>query len=287
MQMAPRQIPQPRTQPNDPVYGVEELRLFPRHTRATFKEAFGVEPPPYEPTRRIKRWFDSTAMEVPRSDARDEPITYTVHDPGEANGFRTIVMTRGEAAAPNLPGSVVYPKYQPMESKAWINGPSVSAVYPVQYLCLRSEAEAIAAELGVGRDAVREQLLDGPYVVIWGAEARRAWVFEHNQNVLYAETLRRAKFVNGIGAPGHWVDSPGGPIWQATLADTGEHDLRPEVPIPIRLLNWNERLEAGLGGVWRVRRIDLLGDQATKESRDARALYLLEQIARRLNVEGT
>lgn len=284
MQMAPRQIPQPKTQPSEPVYGVEELRLFPRHTRATFKETFGEEAPPYNPARRIQRWFDSTAMEVNRRDAADEPITYVVHDHGEASGVRSITMTRAEAAAPNLPGVMVYPKYQPAPSKAWINGPDTSAPFPVQYLCERDQANEIAREVGATTESVRQLLPGGPYSVLWAGETRRPWAFDLNGDVFYAETLRLMKFAAGVGAPGKWEHTASGPVWVPAFVDSGQHDLRPEIPIPIRPLQWNEKLERGLGGVWRVRRIDLLSDHATKESRDARALYLLEQIALRLEI---
>jgi hypothetical protein len=285
MQMQPRQIPQPKTQPAEPIYGVGELYLFPRHTRATYREAFGEEAPPYDPAKRIKRWFDSTAMEVSRRDAADEAVTYRVHDPGDPTGLKLLMMTRGEAAAVNLPGSVVYPKYAPAPTQAWVNGPDGSAAFPVQYLCSREQAEEMAQELGEVGQLPAMQVPNGPYMVVWGQETRRPWTIQFKGQTIYAETLRRAKFAGGVGAPG-WFDTSGAePVWVPGPVETGEHDLRPEVLMPVRDLQWNEVLEKTLVGTWRVRRRDLMTDVADQDAERRRMLWLLEKIAEKLGVQ--
>jgi hypothetical protein len=46
-------------QPNQLYYGVSALALFQTFTRDTYLSAFGIQAPPYDPTRVIKTWFDS------------------------------------------------------------------------------------------------------------------------------------------------------------------------------------------------------------------------------------
>src|SRR5205085_6428857 len=48
-------------QPNLPYYGVAELALFKIYTRETYRAAFGIEAPSFDPSRVIKTWFDTTA----------------------------------------------------------------------------------------------------------------------------------------------------------------------------------------------------------------------------------
>ena len=50
-----------------PIYGLENLYLFPRYqTRADYQKATGQEPPPFDPNQRPKYWFDPTAKDSPR-----------------------------------------------------------------------------------------------------------------------------------------------------------------------------------------------------------------------------
>ena len=50
-----------------PIYGLENLYLFRRYqTRADYQKATGQEPPPFNPNRRPKYWFDPTAKDSSR-----------------------------------------------------------------------------------------------------------------------------------------------------------------------------------------------------------------------------
>lgn len=52
---------------NVPSFGIQELYLFPVYTtREAFKQATGVEAPPYDMSKPIKSWFDPEASRTPR-----------------------------------------------------------------------------------------------------------------------------------------------------------------------------------------------------------------------------
>src|SRR5437660_1565179 len=96
-------------QPNLLAYGVAELALFTSHARDSYRAAFGVQAPAWDPSRVRKTWFDST---VDASDASNVAV-YKIFAP-DANGiwgFRQMVMPAWEAATVNLPGAVMYPAY--------------------------------------------------------------------------------------------------------------------------------------------------------------------------------
>lgn len=49
-----------------PTYGITHLYLFPVYqTREAYRQATGVEPPPYDPNRPLKSWFDPHAATSP------------------------------------------------------------------------------------------------------------------------------------------------------------------------------------------------------------------------------
>ncbi len=48
-------------------YGLENLHLFPVYqTREEYKQATGQEPPPFDPTKDFKAWFDPQAAANPK-----------------------------------------------------------------------------------------------------------------------------------------------------------------------------------------------------------------------------
>lgn len=50
-----------------PIYGLENLSIFPRYqTREDYRQATGQEPPPFDPNRRPKYWFDPKAKDSQR-----------------------------------------------------------------------------------------------------------------------------------------------------------------------------------------------------------------------------
>lgn len=77
------------------VYGVGELELFVSYARESYRAAFGVEAPVFDPGARPKLWFDTTAPADP-----EEEVAYRF-----VIGDRIVVrhMLAGEARAVNIP----------------------------------------------------------------------------------------------------------------------------------------------------------------------------------------
>src|SRR5579862_2639033 len=90
-------------QPNLEIYGFGALELFRSFTRDTYRSAFGVEAPAWEPSRLKKGWFDSTVDASSSSNL----AAYKVFamDPGGNWTVQQIVMPAQEAATVNLPGA--------------------------------------------------------------------------------------------------------------------------------------------------------------------------------------
>ena len=60
--MANNPVSQPvvPAQPNQELYSVQDLALFKTYSRDSYRAAFGLEAPAYDPARLLKSWFDST-----------------------------------------------------------------------------------------------------------------------------------------------------------------------------------------------------------------------------------
>lgn len=244
--------------PAEATYPVEKLNLFPRLTRATYRELYGVEPPAWDKARKIKRWFDTSVLDGFTGDMDNEVVAYDVFEPISPTGTHRLVLTVREAGTPNLPGAVPYPKYVAAPTPAVVITPITGARTPVnpEYLTLREEADALARELGVEPEAVSESALSG-FTIAWNGEQRRSWVIEIRGGRHQASLLLRRKYEHGVGAPGRWDLSAEQPVWVAEQQDTGERDLRPEVPVPMRRLLDFEQVERNLFSGWMVKRKDL------------------------------
>lgn len=251
--------PKAPTPPERASYPVTELQLFPRLTRAAYAEMYGEQAPAWDPKRRIQRWFDTSPLDGLDGDPRERMVSYEVFDPA-AGRFRRLEMTVAEASTPNLPGAVSYPKYRVAPTLAVMRSTVDGSEAPLNpsYLCERSEALAMARDIGAGDDAVRETEFAGPWRVVWQGESRRLWTLAWRGGRLQASALLAQRHAQGIGAPGRWDLTGAEPVWiSAAGGETGEMDPRPEVPVPVRRLLPQERLQQGLGGIWTVVREDL------------------------------
>ncbi|MCW5982456.1 MAG: hypothetical protein KIT09_30495 [Bryobacteraceae bacterium] len=230
--------------PDEPFYPIDRLLLFDRHNRLTWEQAFDAQAPPWDKQRRIKRWADTTALE-----GVDDPDTHIVQydyfDP-VTRSFQKLAITAREAAAPNLPGKYAYPKYVVAPTPAVVVGPD-GKTQPLSpaILCSRAEAQALAAELGASNVVEQSSFVTGPFGIDWRGETRRQWLIGIGSDYHSAAALLQAKYKDGIGAPGEWVTTPGGPRWVSHAQDTGEQDPRPEIPIPCRRLFPQEALSLG------------------------------------------
>jgi len=219
------------------VYGKESLYLFKLYDRASYFAEFGVQAPPCDPKRKMKRWFDSTAAGKYKAfgqDARGYPL------------ICDLTLSPEEASTVNLPGKSDYPAYSPAPTTAVVRdyqgAPSQIDPY---YLSTREEAFAMCAELGVDTVALSEVNDVGPFEVDWRGEARRFFCIGAQQE--YVGQLLRLKYANGVGAPGHWMIFENKHAWvvdnPASEPASGE-----EVQVPVRDLLPDERIIVGFGG---------------------------------------
>lgn len=226
-------------QPEAPSYGVQQLALFKTYTRESYRAAFGVEPPPYDPSRLIKTWFDSTAD----TSHPENVAIYRVIGPDPAKGWsmRQLVLTAREAATVNLPGEVRYPPRLIPPTKASRGGGTINPIY----LSLESEARELMAELG-GSDLGDEGISTIFPVIYPPDEPRRLWYFMLGGRAVNAGALLYNRNKRGIGSPGRWDLSSGEPVWVPDPpGPIGLDDTRPPREMPVRDLLPNERLESG------------------------------------------
>lgn len=254
----PVSLPVTPPQPNLASYGVQELGLFQSYSRDSYRAAFGIEAPAWDPSRVKKTWFDSS---VDTSGAANVVIYKILGiDPKNTWTLRQLVIPAYEAATVNLPGAPVYPAYSVAPTRATRGGAFINPIY----LSLESEARALMAELG------GQGLVDGGNTTSYPAvyppdEPRRTWDIVFQGQPENAGSLIFNRNAKGVGAPGHWDISLPVPVWvPAPVPPSGLNDSRPPREMPVRDLLPNEKLQAGLMGV-SVVRLDLL-QQASEQS---------------------
>lgn len=258
--MKPISQPAAQAQPDQISYGVDSLALFETYTRDSYRAAFGMEAPPWDPSRPAKAWFDSTANAV----SAGHTVTYQAVA-RDANGnwaLQPMTLPAADAAAVNFPQSIVYPPYVILPTSATRGGAPVNPVY----LSLESEARALMAALG-GTEIVDQGVNVFAPVLYPPDELRRMWVILGSggqQN--NAGGLLQMRNAAGVGAPGQWQNSAGDPVWVPDPpAPTGMDDPRPPVDMPVRDLLPNEELRPGLMGFGvLVYRTDLELEQAMR-----------------------
>lgn len=253
--MLPRSIPTVPQQPAEPQYGVAALYLFPRLTRAIFRETTGQQAPPWDKTRRIKRWYDTSVLDGFSGDAKHEVVSYQIFD-SSAGKIRRLALTVEEASTPNLPGQYDYPKFIVAPTPAVLVNPVDGSITPLNpvHLCEYSDAVALARALGASPHNLRENRI-GFFHVRWNGETRRAWVLDLDGTSHQVGLLLAMRHAHGVNAPGRWEVGRGQPVWVPDVqGDTGEFDPRPEIPFPVRDLHPGEVIEQAFGGVWVVKR---------------------------------
>ena len=250
--MANNPVSQPvvPAQPSTEFYNIQDLVLFKAYSRDSYRAAFGVEAPAYDPARVLKTWFDST---VDVSNPGDVAVYRIVAQTKDGNGIlQQMVMPAQEAATVNLPGAVQYAPYMVTPTLATRGG---SVMNPI-YLSLESDARALMTELG-GANLQQEDLPSFP-ASYPSNEPRRAWYFLMQGQSINVGALLLMRNAKGVGAPGHWDISSPQPLWVPDPpAPTGEDDTRPPRAMPVRDLMPNEQLYTGMMGILGVVRTDL------------------------------
>ncbi|MEP6960636.1 MAG: hypothetical protein ABI995_01055 [Acidobacteriota bacterium] len=266
----PFSAPTTPAQPNAVSYGFRELELFKTYTRETFRAAFGIQAPAFNPSKLIKTWFDST---VPDTSDDAFVVIYKIiaRDQKERWGFRQLVMPAAEAGAVNLPGQIQYQEYAIAPTTA--NRAGVSPIWPI-HLSLESEAHALLKELGLPDVPLTDQGVGSSFPVNYGDEPRRMWDFAYRGVSYGVGGLISNKYRNGIGSPGHWTIGDTIEWLPDPPAATGLDDHRAPREVPVRDLLPNELISAGLMGPMIVRTDlqKLAGDTAGQFSADDRTL---------------
>lgn len=251
-------------QPKEQRYSIEKLYLTPRLTRESYLQMFGEEASFYNPARRPKRWFLTDILDG-SEDPANELVQYQVWDPVK-KAIVSIVMTKLEAATPNIPGEVKFQEYVNSEiTVAQMVGPTVEGaegVIPLNGKTLADPtlAEYIAKEIEKDTGVKYKVQLNPdpwPWKIVYGSETRRSLSLVRGNEIYSAAMLLEQRFRNGLKYPGKWkIDSVAGPVFYPDTIYTGLDDTRPEVPVPVRPLYPNERIETTPFGSTVVR-IDL------------------------------
>jgi len=240
----PVSIPVIPQEPNQEVYSIQDLALFQTFTRDTYLSTFGVQAPPWDPTRLTKTWFDSTVDLSNPSNI----VVYKIFSNASSSMIQMVIQAQ-EAATVNLTGAVVYPAYVIAATGATIGGAPLNP----NLLSLESDAQALMALIGGG--PLVDQGAGGLYPITYPAsELRRSWGLRFSNEPVNVGLLLQSSNANGIGAPGKWDLSSGFPVWiPVPPGPTGVDDSRPPRDMPLRDLLPNEELQAGLMGVSIVR----------------------------------
>ena len=238
---APVSLPVAPPQPDEATYSPADLALFQEYTRESYRAAFGVDAPPWDPARLYKTWFDSSVF-TPQPNT----VAYQIfgQDLTGTWGFQPLTLLLADAAAVNLPGAITYPQYVVQPTSATRGASGMSA----NYLSLAADANALLpAFAGI---SLIDQGITPVFPVVYPAdEPRRMWaIVMPNGNQLNVGLLLLERNAGGIGSPGHWDTaadaSVGGyPVWVADPpAPTGLDDTRPHCAMPVRALFPNERV---------------------------------------------
>ena len=175
--------------------------------------------------------------------------------------YKTFTVSALEASLPNLPGKYVYPKYIVLPTDAVVVGPDGDG-QPLNpnIICYKEEAAVVAVELG-GHVIESTSFSEGPFTIDWKGEVRRRWLIVFPNITCNAAALVRDRHSHGVDAPGEWTWVKVGPHkeprWISHQQLTGDHDPRPEIPIPCRQLFPVEAIFIGFGGVPTIYRTDM------------------------------
>lgn len=230
---------------------IESLEMFEQVNRAQYEAKFGEQAPPFDVTRPDKLWCDNSEkagnyMRISRDETGKPSLV-------------PMTMSRELAAGVNIPGAYRWQQYTPAPTQAAAqirdDQNRVIATVPVQAadLSTQDEARAIALEVGgayTGNSGWLAISVDWP-----SDEQRRLWLVNVGSLAYHAGQLLRMKYVNGIGAPGKWVNDAIGLRWEPTAQITAQLDPKVKpVPVPCRQLDPEEEFYQQPMGVWAIRK---------------------------------
>lgn len=234
----PNCIPSAPALPDDAFYPVSKLYTVPTFDRNSYRAAFGEDAPDYDPNRKTKTWFDTTAIQVAGSP--DAMVQYLAIERDAAGNVapKWFTMLAREAATVNLYGIHNYPSYQVAPTGAVTAGIG-APINPVN-LCMYADAMALAKSFGGDASAVTES----PLTIAYPAdELRRLWLIRYKGFQLTAGTMLFEMNQNGVGSPGHWNLKGGEPNWISDMPSSLPPQ-NPAWPTPCRALQTVEAISA-------------------------------------------
>ena len=253
---APVSVPVVPAQPNQAVYGLHALELFhdfsadPRvKPRDAYVQAFGVPAPNWDPSWPAQYWFDSS-VDVSKPD--NMAVYESVQNQGAAASIVQVHYPAARAAVVNIPGLNTYPAYVIAPTDAKLGGNPMNP----ELLSTREDALALAAVLGIPPSKVVETSM-GLQVSYPPTEFRRMNAIMYGGTggftgiPMFAGELLKQQNAKGVGHSGSWNLTPQGAVWTSTPdGPDGITAGQPTtiVPVPVRPLLENERIQGGLIG---------------------------------------
>lgn len=237
--MAPVSLPVSPAKPVETTYGIERLEVYKRYTRESFKAAFGVDAPNWDPTRRAKAWFNSQLV-----GAGDSFYGYLGYDEA-TQSLRSVTIPSREAATVNLPGVTPWEPYE----VAPTNAIEKLGHQPINAMRLSTHAQALTMmnALKLNNQTVVDE---GLGVIDYGDDDRREWaILPDGGNV---GLLLELQGQSGVGHPGKFGRSADGTwFWTPAEVQDGINTgvaTEQAVPVPLRPLTPDERFIIGFGG---------------------------------------
>jgi hypothetical protein len=223
--------------PAENTYGLGSLYLFKQYTRDSYLREFGVQAPPYDRSRRVKTWFDTS---VPATSSTAQ------YDVLHGTKFDKLTLTRAEASSVNLPGKYNYPPFSVVPTNAKIvigNGVTVSL--DASFLTTQQQAEQLAAELKCPLSTVKEYAPVAMLTYVYPSdEERRVYhICEDRQ----AGPLWVQRNATGVGRPGTWNRFQFTPEQEFEANDPNV--LSVSLAVPVRTLQPGETLRENPFGV--------------------------------------
>lgn len=253
----PVSVPTPQPQPDVADYSLDALNLFALYdTVEAYEAKFGVLPPAFDPTKPIKQWFDSTQENQPDGWQSEYMTLQTVLNMQTGTAqlvlpprFVQMFIPAVQAAAVNIwGGPPIYP--------SWVSSPTVATITDVNGFVsgvdpnlLSSLDDANTLNTVLGGTGVQIYVMapgPGDFQINYGTETRRQYYFiDSNGQLQWVGFLLRQQYVNGVGAPGAWVNVsvpiPGNMaqktwMWQASAVPQGPPQNAEVLPVPMRQL---------------------------------------------------
>lgn len=213
---------------------LSSLYPFPLYTRESYRAAFGKEPPPYDPTKPVKEWFDPSGIG-----------TYYYYD--SSFNYVAFALSQADAETVNLYGPTLYPAYTPTATPALFEGlqsgsgfANQVAIPPTQ-LSTQVQANAFAALLGLPSSAVSNQNTQQQFTA--NGETRGLWYVTVNGVAYNVGQMFVEQTLMGLGSPGGWSLINGVPTWTSTVNNNIVAPANAAGPIPMRALVNGESLQ--------------------------------------------